>query len=132
MNRKFVQLRASNGLLTSDSPSASSELDLGPYVNAGGKRQIIAVWAPGIFNAATDTDATYDEKLQQSATTVDTDFTDITGGAFTQVSGDLGSMAFQSITVNVTQRYIRSVATLAGTVPKINDMVGLILTSRFP
>lgn len=126
-NRLLVTVRAAN--LDSDSTLSSAELDLGPYANAG-KRQIIGVWAPGSRSAATDTDGTFDNKFQESATTVSGDFSDISGAAFTQVAAD-GTPAFQTITFSTNKRYIRSVVTLGGTAAKVADFTGVLLVPRF-
>lgn len=124
MNQKLVTLIAA----ASDTvTSQSGDLDLGPYVNAG-KRQAIGVWAPAITGA--DTDETYDNKFQEGATTVDSDFADITGAAFTQVTPET-TKAFQTIVFPVSKRYLRSVMTIAGTTPGLQNWTGVILQGRW-
>lgn len=126
-NRHLVQVRSST--LDSDA-SYSSEVDMGPYVNAG-KRQVEGIWAPVNINAAaTDTDYTMDNKFQESGTTVDSDFADITGAAFTQVTAVTG-MGFQQITFAVTKRYLRSYATLGGTAVSFFDNTAILVEPRF-
>lgn len=125
-NRVFVQLDAT--AYDSDSASYNSaEADLGPYVNSG-KRQIQAVWAPAVTGA--DTDETYNCKLQESASTVDSDFSDISGAAFTQVTSE-STKAFQTLLFNTMKRYVRSVVTIAGTSATIQNWVGLLVEPRF-
>ncbi len=117
--------------MDSDSTMASSELDLGPYVNAG-KRMITGVWAPvPTTAAATDTDTTFDNKFQESATTVDSDFSDISGAAFTQLVQATGTPAFQTVNFSTNKRYIRSVITLGGTAASMFDYTGVLVGTRF-
>lgn len=61
-------------------------------------------------------DMTCDVKLQHSDTDVDGNYTDITGAAFVQVTT---TASLQSIPLNADecQKYVRAVATLAGTNP---------------
>lgn len=128
---QFVQIQAA--ALTSDSDDHSSALDLGPYVNAG-KRQVKGVWAPAVTGA--DTDETYDCKFQESdgvsgaATTVSSDWSDVTSGAFAQVAQE-ATKAFQQITFSVNKRFLRSVTTLGGTTATLQNWVGVILDARF-
>jgi hypothetical protein len=55
-------------------------------------------------------------KLQESVTTVDTDFTDITNGSFSSVS-DSDTVDVQAVNFSVlaTSRYLRGYNTLTGT-----------------
>ena len=123
---RLVLIRAAS--LTSDSTMASGELDLGPYVESG-KREIGGVWGYVPNSASTDTDGTYDNKFQESATTVDSDFSDITGAAFTQVAAS-DTAALQQIAFSTNKRYIRSLITLGGTVAKVIDFTAVRLTTR--
>lgn len=126
-NRVLVQVRCST--LDSDA-SYSDEVDLGPYVNTG-VWQVTGIWSPFNINAAaSDTDYTMDNKFQESATTVDSDFGDITSGAFTQVTAVTG-VGFQQIDFAVSKRYVRSYATLGGTAVSFYDSTALLLVPRF-
>lgn len=126
-NRQLVSVRAAN--LDSDGTMASAEVDLGPYINAG-KHELVGVWAPGSRSAATDTDGTFDNKFQESATTVDSDFSDISGAAFTQVAADAAA-GFQLLKFSTNKRYIRSVVAIGGTVGKLSDHTGVLVGPRF-
>lgn len=126
-NLRFVQVRAAT--LDSDATMASAELDLGPYVNSG-KVQITGVWAPVVTSASSDTDGTYDNKWQESATTVDSDFSDISGAAFTQVLSN-DALAFQTVTFTTNKRYIRSLITLGGTAAGLASYSGVLVGARF-
>lgn len=90
-----------------------SDVDLGNYANVGG-REMKAVLA--IDSAGTDTDETCDVKLQEAATTVSSDFADISGATFTQYTQE-SAAAVEEIHFRAQSRYIRAVATLAGTTP---------------
>ena len=127
-NRQLVQIRAST--MDSDSTMASTELDLGPYVNSG-KRMITGVWAPYPTMAASDTDTTYANKFQESATTVDSDFSDISGAAFTTFTQATDTLAFQTVNFHTNLRYIRSVITIAGTAGGLMDFTSVLLGPRF-
>ena len=124
-NVVFVQLRAST---VTSATTNDTEIDMGPYINVG-KREVVGVWAPA-RDTTTTTDCTFDNKFQEAATTVDSDFADITGGAFTQVSGE-NTLAFQSIEFVVTKRYLRSYATIAGTTAAFTDYTGIIAEARY-
>ena len=126
-NSRLVSVRVA--AMTSDSTMASAELDLGPYVNAG-KRQIVGVWAPTYTGLASDTDGTFDNKFQESATTVDSDFSDISGAAFTQVT-TIATQAWQYTSpFNTNKRYIRAVIALGGTATAITDYTAVLLEPR--
>ena len=127
-NSRLVSVRVA--AMTSDSTMASAELDLGPYVNAG-KRQIVGVWAPTYTGLASDTDGTFDNKFQESATTVDSDFSDISGAAFTQAT-TVGGAAWGYTSPFVTnKRYIRSVIAIGGTAAALTDYTAVLLLPRF-
>jgi hypothetical protein len=120
-----VQIYAS----TSDSDvAATNEIDLGPYVNAG-VQNLIGVWINYDLGAATDTDHTYDAKFQDSATTVDSDFADITNGGFTQVVD--GSEGLSQIKFATMKRYVRAYLTMGGTAVSAYNFVGVIAVPRF-
>ena len=121
----FVSIRAST---VTSATTTSTEIDMGPYINVG-KREVIGVWAPGRDSTVT-TDISFANKFQESATTVDSDFADITGAAFTTL-GEAFSLAFESIEFVVTKRYLRSYATIAGTTAAVIDYTGVIVEARF-
>lgn len=114
---------------TSDSDvAATPDLDLGPYIHTG-VRELDGVWMMYDLGAATDTDHTYDCKFQDAATTVDSDFGDITGGGFTQVLD--GSEGLSQISFKTMKRYIRGYLTMGGTAVDAINWVGVITTPRF-
>lgn len=124
-NRVAVSIYAS----TSDSDVANTnEIDLGPYVHAG-VVELEGIWICYDLGAATDTDHTYDCKFQDSATTVDSDFGDITNGGFTQVLD--GSEGLSQISFKTMKRYIRGYLTMGGTSVNAYNFVGVVATPRF-
>jgi len=88
----------------------STEIDFQKYFVNPGKREMKAVLSAGI----TSTDSgTFDYKLQESNTTVDTDFSDISGATFTQVE-DSDTLTAEEIHFYTNKRYVRGSATIAG------------------
>lgn len=124
-NKVLVQIYAS----TSDSDvAATGDIDLGPYANVG-MHQLTGVWINYDNGAATDTDHTYDCKFQAGATTVDSDFSDITGASFTQVLD--GSEGLSQIDFSTNARYLRAYLTMAGTAVNAYNFVGVLVDPRF-
>jgi hypothetical protein len=124
---KIVLLRAAR--MDTAATAESTELDLGPYINVG-KRQIIGAWAALPLSLSTDTDGTYDNKFQESATTVSSDFSDITGASFTQVVAT-ATAALETVIFSTNKRYIRSVIALGGTAAVVGDFTVVGLTGRY-
>ena len=67
--------------------------------------------------ASAGTSPTLDVKLQHSDTTTSGDFTDVTGGAFTQVTDVAGTAGVQVKKFNVSdlKQYLRVIGTIGGT-----------------
>lgn len=97
----------------SSDTAAGSTLDLIKYFVNPGKREMKATL---IALPDTTDSGTFDYKLQEAATTVDSDFSDISGATFTQVgrNADASTGTFQEIHFFTKQRYIRGVGTIAG------------------
>ena len=96
-----------------------AEVDLYGYYATPGKRGMLATLSViSAANAASDA-GSITVKLQGSATTVDSDFTDLTDGAFaTVVDTDAPTTAGVLQTIYVpafSGRYVRGVATIADT-----------------
>jgi hypothetical protein len=72
------------------------------------------------FGAGGGTTPTLDVKLQDSPD--DSTYTDITGKAFTQVTGT-ASLQTMAIDLNGANRYIRAVRTISGTSPTFDGAV---------
>ena len=103
---------ASAQLLVADVRTSSANgtgVDIQDYI---GKLKLVLDSEEGTGNA----DNTLDVKIQHSDAS-GSGYTDITGAAFTQVDGS--TAAFESISLDTrsTKRYIRAVATIAGTSP---------------
>ena len=130
-NENVILVDLVSDAVTSDTASASAEVDLGPYCAVD--KQLLAIWAPALYSVVSSdstTDTTFDCKIQQSASTVDSDFADITDGGFTQVTGDTGH-AWQSLKIHPTARYVRAYTEIAGAGETLINYVGLVVHGRF-
>lgn len=92
-------------------------------------RQLKAV-ATALWTAAGDTDELLDITMEESDTTVATDFAAITGAAFTQMVSDTGPF-FEEIHFRTDKRYIRAIATMAGTTPSFTVAVAVVAEQRY-
>jgi len=120
---KLVQSHAINASTT---PDVGADVDLAKYTNCMG-RNIMAVAT--IIPTGADTDETVDVKIQQSSSTTDGDFADISGATFTQVTQE-STAALEAITFRATKRYIRAYATIAGTTPGFALNTAFLLEER--
>ena len=114
-------------LLGADSRSASANgtgFDLQGSNDAEGEAIVILD-----SEAGTGTSPTLDVKLQESAN--NSDWSDISGATFTQVTD--GGAGFEKISINVndTERYLRAVATLGGTSPVFVFGVSLVYSKKY-
>lgn len=102
--------------------AAGTEVDLAfVFVNPG-KREIKATFAPIL--ATSDSGGTLAYKLQHSNTTVDSDFSDISGGGFTTVTDNGAAKTPESIHFFTNKRYVRSYATISdGTTWAISSLL---------
>ncbi len=131
---RVVQLHV--GAVSTATDDHGTAVDLGPYINVG-KRQAIGVSFFGV--TGTDTDETYDNKLQESdgisgaATTVSSDWSDITDAAFTQVAhdGSVFSEAVATVRFLPNKRFLRNVITLGGTTATAEIACAVILQGRY-
>jgi hypothetical protein len=95
-------------------------VDIQGYIK---NRQLKAV-ASALWTAAGDSDETLAITMEESDTTVASDFAAITGAAFTAF--DDSAAAFAEMHFRTDKRYIRAVATLAGTTPSFTFGVAVI------
>lgn len=109
--------------------AALPEVDISKYYVSPARREMMATAV--IFPTGADTDEVTDVKLQESATTVDSDFTDITGATFTQVAQE-DTPAVQQIffMTKATTKYVRAHHTGAGTTISFRIAVQLFLIKR--
>ena len=91
--------------------AAGTEVDLQKYFVNPGKREMKAVFAPVL--ATSDSGGTLAYKLQHSTTTVDSDFSDISGGGFTTVTDNGVAKTPEQIHFYTKNRYVRGYATLS-------------------
>ena len=102
---------------------AGTEVDLAYYYATPGKREMKACLVCYV-DVATDS-GTLAYKIQESATTVDSDFTDISGATFTTVT-DASSAAVESIYFFSAKRYIRGYSTVTGS-PRVPTVCTLFV-----
>lgn len=108
---------------------ASAELDMQDYINVGG-REVCAFLAINL-SSDTTTDATVDYVMQESATTVSSDFATIAGASFDQIlTTDLSNAQNQRIYFQVTKRYVRGLSTVEGTTKEIGVVSGVLAILR--
>jgi hypothetical protein len=75
--------------------------------------------------AGTGTTPTLDVRLQDSSDG-STDWADVTGAAFAQVTNAAASTQIVKFNASAVQRYIRAVATIAGTTPLFTCAVSFV------
>lgn len=109
---------------------SSTEVDVSKYYVSPGTREMMAVISA--LPTGADADETLDSKLQESATTVDSDFTDISGASFTQLTQPTAAGALQAIYFSMAsgKKYVREAHTLAGTTPTFDLSVMLFAVKR--
>lgn len=104
-----LKLQASTGNDSGDA-AAQTELNLQKYFVNPGKREMMAT----LSAILTSTDSgLFDYVLQDANTTVDSDFSNILGGSFTQV-GSTATPAPEAIFFYTNKQYIRGKQTIAG------------------
>ena len=91
--------------------AAGTELDLSKHFVNPGKREMKAVL--GALETVASDSGSLAYKLQHSNTTVDSDFSDISGAAFTTLQ-DSDTNVLQQIHFFTARRYVRGYRTLAG------------------
>jgi hypothetical protein len=106
--------------------AAGVEVDLKDSIHVGG-REVKAILTT--IPTGADTDEFVDYKMQESLTTVDSDFGDISGATFTQVGGE-DTPDPEEIHFVPTKRYVRSYATLTGTTPSFALAAHMIVVRR--
>jgi hypothetical protein len=111
----FLDIQHNNVNGTTLVPIAQTTSANGTYVDLGPMSANMAT-AALMVGAVSGTQGTLDVKIQASTAT-NTGFADIPGATFTQVttSGLTTGGAFQLISFQVPQRYVRAVGTMAGT-----------------
>jgi len=98
-----MTLNAQAGIVAA---GAETEVNLQKYFVNPGKRPMAALVTP-IWTASDSGTATFDYKLQESNTTVDSDFSDISGASITQISADAAANAVQTIPFFTAKQFVR-------------------------
>lgn len=129
--REISPLQLTSGSIAAS--AAGTEVALFPYFVSPGKREMKAILMAyaDTANMASDTFELI-VKLQESATTVDSDFVDITGAAFSAVvepatTGTLQQIHFQTLPAS---KYLRSYSTLTGTYWGVHVNAAAFLVKR--
>lgn len=113
-----LNLQASAGNDSTDT-AAQAELDFQKYYVNPGKREMKAI----VTAVKTSTDSgSFDYKLQKSTTTVDSDFTDITGASVTTIA-DSDTVTHNEIHFFTEQRYLRGYQTVTGATWAVSALV---------
>lgn len=116
-----LALDAKSGFDSGDTLT-SDALDLQKYFVNPGKREMKAV----LSAIPTGSDSgTFDYLLQESNTSVDSDFSNITGASFTQVgvAADAATSTPEAIHFFTAKRWIRGSATIAGSTWAVTALV---------
>jgi len=91
--------------------AAGTEVDLQKSFVSPGKREMKAVLA--CILATSDSGGTIAVKLQESNTTVDSDFSDISGASFTTLTDDGTAKTPEEIHFFTSKRYVRDYSTIS-------------------
>lgn len=102
-------------------------IDLSAYTNVQG-RQMKAVL--NVKTIGADTDETCIVKIQESADTVVGNYADITGAVFPTRTQE-GTTTVYELAFRAQKRYIRAIATLAGTTPAFDAALSVLVEKRF-
>lgn len=115
-NFKIVELFAA---ARKSSSATGSDVDLKGYINPGGRQMKAFLSVTGVSG----TSPTLDVKIQEADAT--STYTDITSASFTQLT----TTGSQEIHFRTNKRYVRAIATLAGTSP-VFDAATLLLVEK--
>jgi len=107
--RAIATIQLDNGVVTAT--GAGAEVNLQKYFVNPGKREMKAIM--GALETVASDSGTLAYKLQESNTTVDSDFSDISGAAFTTI-GDSDTNTLQSLHFYTKKQYVRGYRTLVG------------------
>jgi len=116
-NMKIVELFVA---ARKSASATGSDVDLKGYINPGGRMMKAFISATGVSG----TSPTMDVKIQEADSTAS--YTDITGAAFTQLT----TTGNEEIHFRTNKRYVRAIATLAGTSPVFDVGVMLLVERR--
>ena len=107
--RAIATLQLDHGVVTTT--GAGTELNLQKYFVNPGKREMKAVL--GALETVSYDSGSLAYKLQHSNTTVDSDFSDISGAAFTTLQ-DSDTNVLQDLHFYTNKQYVRGYRTLVG------------------
>lgn len=131
-NRDFLAVSALAQKVSSTVAVAGTAVDLAGYLSPLRREvKFVIGYVDYISTATTTTDQTIAVKFQESATTVSSDFTDITGvttGTVTSTAHTAAAIA--EYNGPVSQRYVRAYAQAAGTSPTFAVTAAVIVAQR--
>lgn len=110
MNARMFQLISLHNAKIS-ATAAGTEVDLAKQFVSPGKREMKATI--NCILAASDSGGTIAVKLQHSNTTVDSDFSDISGAAFTTLTDNGTAKTPEQIHFFTNKRYVRDYSTIS-------------------
>ena len=99
-------------------------VDLQPYINPGGREMKVSLSS---LDTGLDADETLDVTIEEGDT-LGGSYTAISGAAFTQHAQADGAK-FETIHFKTLKRFVRAVATIAGTTPEFS-FAAMLLTER--
>ncbi len=103
--------------------ASGSAVDLQSYIHPGGREMKVLLDC----GEAGGTSPTLNVKIQESDITTASGFSDISGAVFTEITSTAGN---EEIHFRTNKRYVRAVATLAGTSPAYTFGVYLLNEKR--
>lgn len=106
-----------------------TEIDLRKYFVSPGKCEVKAILGSHFVKTASSDTGTMDVKFQQSSTSVDSDFADITGAAFTQVS-ETNTGACEQIHFLVSKAYLREAHTITTSGGTFYTVIPVLVETR--
>lgn len=131
-NRDLLAISAMAQKVASTAAVEGTAVDLAGYLSVARREvKFVIGYVDYISTATTTTDQTISVKFQESATTVSSDFSDITGvttGTVTSTAHTAAAIA--EYNGHVSKRYVRAYAVAAGTSPTFAVTAAVIPAQR--
>lgn len=112
------------------STAAGTEVDLAYYYASPGKREMKAILGAVPTPVAGSDSGSLIYQIQESNTTVDSDFTDISGAVFTTLTEVVASGLPQDLHFFSAKRYIRGNRTVTSAATTFDTVCTLLVTKR--
>lgn len=126
--REYHLISSHNAEVSTTDPAAAGEADLANYIHAG-NRELSAILQ---LHASTDTttDVTVTVTMQESDTTASSDYSAITGAAFTAAVPSSDMPFNQQIFFQASSRYVRTRALLVGSTIKVGITSAILAIAK--